>query len=125
MSQPVELPALRSRLEEYGSSAFLTSVSDAQAPHITSVTVRMEGDRLVFGAGRKSRANLAARPTVALLWPAPPGADYSLIVDGTYDGPVGDDEEGGDVALVPFAAILHRIAGAPGDGAMCLPVTDP
>jgi len=122
MSQPVELPALQSRLEEYGSSAFLTTVSDAQAPHVTSVTVRMDGDRLVFGAGRKSLANLEARPTVALLWPAPPGADYSLIVDGTFDGPVGDT---GDVALVPSSAILHRIAGTPGDGATCLPVTSP
>ena len=124
MSQPVELPALRSRLEEYGSSAFLTTVSDEASPHVTSVTVRMDGDRLVFGAGRKSRANLEARPTVALLWPAPAGTDYSLIVDGTYDGPVGD-AVGGDVALVPTSAILHRIAGTPGDGATCLPVTEP
>jgi hypothetical protein len=122
MSQPVELPALRSRLEEYGSSAFLTTVGDEASPHVTSVTVRMDGDRLVFGAGRTSRANLEARPTVALLWPAPAGADYSLIVDGTFDGPVGD---AGDVALRPTSAILHRVAGTPGDGATCLPVTEP
>ena len=122
MSQPVELSALRERIVEYGSNAFLVTVAAEGTPHVVSVVVEVQGDRLVMGAGRRTRANLEVAPTLTLLWsPIPTGTDtdYSLIVDGRYDASIAGDDA---IAIVPTSAILHRIAGAPGDGPTCLPL---
>ena len=120
MSVPVELPALRSRLAEFGDRAFLMSVTDEETPHVVSVVVRLDGDRLVTSVGRRTRANAEARPTITLLWPAPSGAPYCLIVDGTFAG----ETPAGDIAVEPTSAVLHRVAGTPGDGPNCIPVTE-
>lgn len=120
MSVPVELPALRLRLAEYGEQAFLITVGEAPAPHVVSVVVRLVGDQLVMGAGRKTRANGAARRAVSLMWPAVGDGPYCLIVDGTF---VGESADGG-IAVTPNSAILHRVAGAPGDGPNCVPVAE-
>lgn len=120
MSVPVDLTALRDRIAEHGDHPYLVSVNDDGSPHVTSVTVRVDGDHVVVGTGRRTRANLAARPAVALLWPPAPDPGYSLIVDVVADLLDGADE----ARLAPKAAILHRVAGAPGDGPTCLPVDE-
>ena len=119
MSIAVDLSALEERLAEYGGRAYLVTVTDDQRPHVVSVEVALERDRLVTSVGRRTAANLAQRPAATFLWP-PVGIDgeYSLIVDGTADGRTGE----GPLAVVPTAAVLHRVAGAAGDGATCLPV---
>ena len=120
MSVPVDLAALRERLAEYGPNPFLTTVNEDGTPHVTSVTVRLDGAVLVAGAGRRTRRNVAERPSVALLWPPAADPAYSLIVDATAVAV--DDEGSEEVHLAPQAAILHRVAGADGDGPNCLAV---
>lgn len=121
MSVPVELDALRDRIAEYGDHPFLVTVNDDGTAHVTSVSVRVDGDDLVCGAGRRTRANVAERPGVSLLWPTGPDPAYSLIVDAAAVV----DEGSEDARLTPHSAILHRVAGAAGDGPTCLPVSEP
>jgi hypothetical protein len=120
VSIAVDLHALGERLAEYGDRAYLLTVTDDQLPHVVSVQVSLEGDHLATSVGRRTGANLAQRPSTTLLWP-PPGDDgeYSLIVDGTAVDPVGE----GPLAVLPTAAVLHRVAGTPGDGPTCVPVS--
>lgn len=104
----MELAALAERVEEYGSTAYLVSVGESGHPHIVSLRVRFEDDRLLVSAGRTTLANAAAQRPVTLLWPAAPGGDYALIVDGVAQ-PAPDDPAGGPcVAISPTSAVLHR-----------------
>jgi Pyridoxamine 5'-phosphate oxidase len=119
VSIAVDTRALSDRLAQFGAHAFLTTVSDDQRPHVVSVTVALEGDRLVTSVGRHTGANLAARPAATFLWsPADADPDYSLIVDGTAIDVRGE----GPVALEPTRAVLHRVAGAAGEGPTCVAV---
>ncbi len=118
MSVPVDLAALRDRLAEFGPHPFLATVNEDGTPHVTSVTVRLDGDALVAGAGRRTRRNVDDRPAVALLWPPAADPAYSLIVDALATGHEGSEE----LHLTPHAAILHRVAGAEGDGPNCVGV---
>ena len=121
MSVAVDLGALADRLAEFGDRAYLLTVTDDSQAHVVSVQVALSGDHLATTVGRRTGANLAQRPTATLLWPprGPDGA-YSLIVDGTALDASGE----GPVSLVPTAAVLHRVAGAGGEGPTCIPVTD-
>jgi len=117
MSQPVDLAALHDAIAEQGPVTYLVTMNDDATAHVVSVVVRHEGDRLVVGAGRRTRANIERQPAVTLLWPPGPDPDYSLIVDATFVS-----LDGEDATLEPHAAVLHRVAGATGDGPTCLPV---
>jgi hypothetical protein len=120
MSVAVTLQELHDRIDACGHQAFLVTVSEAGDAHVVSVVVRQDGDVLAFDAGRTSRANLSARPTATLLWPARAFdyGEYSLIVDG--DGQAIDDADA--VVVHPTAAVLHRIASSTGDGPGCIRV---
>ncbi len=120
MSIAVEIAELEERIAEYGAQAFLVTVRDEGTPHVVSVVVRVEAGRLRMGAGSRTRANLGQRPTATLLWSPLPAGAYSLIVDATADPAGGDDES---IALDVSSAVLHRMAGASGDGPTCLPAT--
>lgn len=120
MSIAVDLDALAASLADYGERAYLVTVTDASLPHVVSVQVRLDGAHLTTSIGRRTGANLATRPAITLLWPPPTGdSEYSLIVDGTALGPAG----AGPLAIRPTAAVLHRVAGAPGEGPTCVGVT--
>lgn len=121
MSVDVDLGALADRLAAFGDRAYLLTVTDDHLPHVVSVRVSLRGDHLTTTVGRRTGANLARRPSATLLWP-PPGPDraYSLIVDGIAVDAPGE----GPVSLLPTAAVLHRVAGAAGEGPTCLPVAD-
>jgi hypothetical protein len=125
MSVAVDLEGLDERIGELGPAAFLVTVGDDGHPHVVSVAVERVGDRLATRAGRRTRANLAARPILTLLWPAAPGGQYSLLVDGEVEAgePGADDDP--IIAVTPTHAVLHRVADATGEGPTCLPVTDP
>jgi Pyridoxamine 5'-phosphate oxidase len=124
MTVKVDLAGLGERIDELGPGAFLVTVGGDGRPHVVSVQVDRDGERLTMPAGRTTRANLAARPAATLLWPAPAGADYSLLVDGTADDVSPGEASGeGPVTIVPASAILHRVADATGSGPTCLPVT--
>jgi hypothetical protein len=120
MSVRVELEALWERIGELGSKAYLVTVTDEGTPHVVSVVVDRVGDHLAVGAGRRTRANLEGRPTLTLLWPPAADPAYSLVVDGTF---AGDLDAGERLAIEPTSAVLHRVAGADGDGPNCVPVS--
>lgn len=121
MSVAVDLTGLSDRIAEFGPAAFLVTVGD-DGPHVVSVAVSPADGVLLAAAGRSTRANVAARPAVTLLWPAGPGAAYSLLVDGTATVVAGDEPT---VAIAPTSGVLHRVADAAGSGPTCLPVTGP
>jgi Pyridoxamine 5'-phosphate oxidase len=120
MTQKLELSGLPDRIREYGRGAFLVTVGDSGTPHVVSVAVDWDGATLSTQAGRTSRSNIAARPSVTLLWPGGPDDEYGLLVDGTASAMDGAD---GPLTITPTSGILHRLAAAEGDGPTCLPVT--
>ena len=74
VSVAVDLRALGERLDEYGPRAYLLTVTDGRRPHAVSVTVRLDGDRLITSVGRRTAANLVERPDATFLWsPVGPG----------------------------------------------------
>ena len=106
MSAPLDTASLAERVEEFGSIAHLVTVSGDGAPHVVSVRVEQRDGDLVVGAGRHTAANAAERPGVTLLWAAPAGRHYSLIVDGTAR-PL-PNAGAPALAVTPTRAVLHR-----------------
>ena len=120
VSVTVALDALRARVEEFGSIAFLLTVGESARPHVVSVGVEWDADRLVAGAGRTTSANVGRRPTVSLLWAAPEAGEYALIVDGA--AAIETRDETAVVVIEPSRAVLHRVASATGQGPSCVTV---
>lgn len=114
MSIAVALRDLAAKIDEFGSVAYLVTVGDSGAPRVVAVRVDWEGDALVVGAGRHTRANAAARPSVCLVWAAAPGSGYALLVDGMVVAPPAGDAE--TLSIMPTGAVLHRTPdGDPAD----------
>ncbi len=99
------LAALKEQVDAFGPTAYLVTVGPEARPHVVAVRVGWDGASLVVGAGRTTTANVGPRPEVTLVWPAPPGRGYSLLVDGAAAL-----RDGGDPALAvePRKAVLHR-----------------
>ena len=98
---------LAETLTRHGFAYLVTIGNDARA-HVVAVTTRLVNDTLlVTDLGRRTQANLAADPSVTLVWPPANPSDYSLIVDGV--GSMRDDE----LAVAPTRAVLHRPARPP------------
>ena len=118
MSVPVDLTALEATVRDLGREALLATVTPESTPHLVSVVVTWSDGRLTIGGGRRTRENIAVHPRVTLIWPQLHDGYYRLIVDG--DAVIGD---GDAVVIAPTFAVLHRSAGADGDGPNCLPLT--
>lgn len=104
MSIPVALTQLAEAIERYRFAYLLTS-SGAGAPHAVAVRPSFRDGMLVIDEpGRRTRANAGERPAVALVWPPPDEAGYSLIVDGQAA------VDGDGLRVVPARAVLHRPA---------------
>jgi hypothetical protein len=104
MSIEITLQQLTETLTRY-RFAYLLTVGDGTRAHVVAVSATLTDDVfLVTDLGRKTRANLAARPSVTLVWPPADPSDYSLIVDGV--GSMREDE----LAITPTRAVLHRPA---------------
>jgi hypothetical protein len=85
--------------------AYLLTVGDNERAHVVAVHATLVNDTLmVEDPGRKTHANLAAHPLVALVWPPTDPGGSSLIVDG-----VGSMRDG-KLAITPTRAVLHRPA---------------
>ena len=123
MSIPVALDEVRQRIDEFGPRAILVTVSPQREPHVVTVMVSVGEDRLTMRTGGRTRANLAVNSHVALTWPALPGGEYQLSLDGVAN-PVGSDDPSGpgDVAVTVERGVLHRLAGLAESGPSCLPV---
>ena len=117
MSVPVPLLRLQAAVEERGTSGYLLTVSDDGAPHAVHAPVRWDDDVIVADVGKRSAANVAARPSVSLLFPVRAMGDYSLIVDGT--AAVAPSDSGQHVHVTPTRAVLHRPAVAPDPSSSC------
>ncbi len=123
MSVPVDLDAVCQQMRGAGPAAFLVTVSDDGRPHVVSASLVVEDGHAHTRVGRHTSANLAERPDLTLLWPAEPGADYCLLVDGRMDDT--PDPDGGAIRVRPTSAVWHRVADAAGSGPTCLPVEAP
>jgi hypothetical protein len=117
VSIPVDLAALRAQVLRFGANAILVTTSDDGPPHVSSVVVTFSGDNFAMGAGRRTRANVALYPDVALVWTAEIDPDYCLIVDAVVDDPAGES-----LVVRPTAAVLHRLASAPAELRQCHPL---
>jgi len=111
MSVRVELEKLLEVAAGFGTvPMLLTSDADGR-PRASAVQVGWDGATVRVRAGRKSVANAAARPLVSLLWPAPPGERFALLVDGTATATEPDDDPrtGGFVTVEATTGILHVV----------------
>ena len=123
MSAPLDTASLAERLEEYGPLAHLVTVSAEGAPHVVAVRVEQRDGELVVAAGRHTAANAAARPAVTLLWAAPAGWHYSLIVDGTARAL--PEPAAPSLAVTPTRAVLHRTPEGDPRAPSCITVLTP
>lgn len=105
MSTRVALEDVPAAIAARGGLAFLATSAGDDGPHVAHVAVKAAGRRLTCGAGRTSRRNAAARPSVTLLVPSRDEDELSLVVDGTAE--VLDD----GLRVTPTSAILHRRPG--------------
>ncbi|MDP2290317.1 MAG: pyridoxamine 5'-phosphate oxidase family protein [Actinomycetota bacterium] len=103
MSVVVTIDDLPNALGDY-PWGYLVTVSDDLRAHTLAVPTDWRAGALHASAGRSSRANIAARPNVTMVFPHPQPGGYSLIVDGA--AAVVNDE----VVLTPTDAVLHRPA---------------
>jgi pyridoxamine 5'-phosphate oxidase-like protein len=113
MSVCVEVEDLAAHVAERGTVAYLCTTGADGRPHTVAVALETEPDggaALRCDAGNRSVANAAARPLVALLWPARDASDFSLIVDG--DAAVVGEGDARRVVVTPTRAVLHRPAAA-------------
>ena len=116
MSLGVELEKLVEVAGGFGTRPMLLTVDDDGRPRAAAVAVSWDGVHALVAAGRRSVANAAARPLVSLLWPAPPGDRFALLVDGevvTTELTEPPDESGkgggGTVLVRSTSAILHVV----------------
>ena len=112
MSVRVEPGELQSQLITYGFAPYLVTTSADLRPHTTHVVVTLRDGHLNATVGRKTAANVGARPLVSLLWmPVEPGG-FSLIVDGAATVTIIDDVY--TLRVEVTAAVLHRNADPDG-----------
>ncbi len=114
MSIEVELPQLLEVAGGFGTTPMLLSTDDDGRPRASVTALTWAGTVATARTGRRSLANAGVRPLVSLLWPAPPGERFALLVDGTATGttPDADPREGGYVTVEATRAILHVVERA-------------
>lgn len=118
MSIPVPLDGLRAAIAERPPAAYLLTVADDGRPHAVHVAIAWDGDRIAASVGKRTAANVAARPdAVSLIFPVRTPDDYSLLLDGR--GAVDDAGDGRRVLIAPAKAVLHRAAATPDPTAPC------
>ena len=131
MSEAVELDQLLEVAGRFGTTPMLLTTDADGRPRATAVTLEWDDDPVAAGdariahvrAGNRTVTNAAVRPLVALLWPAPPGERFALLVDGEVVATTSDDvppgaepgsraaRVGGWVDVRPTNGILHVVAG--------------
>lgn len=104
MSIDVTLRQLAQTLTRF-DRAYLVTIGDDARAHVVDVSTTLRDDTLIIAdPGRRTRANVAARPSVTLVWPPTDPDDHSLIMDGA--GALRDDA----LTVTPTRAVLHRSA---------------
>ena len=109
MSVPVPVEELSETVDRYGAATILLTVNDELRSHATNVQVEVSGAEIRCGVGRRTTANMLARPLVSFLWPPTEPGGYSLIADG--EAVVEPDGDNGGTAVITVSnAVLHRPA---------------
>lgn len=103
MSIPVALADLAATVADRPWGYLVTVGPDLRA-HLLAVPTDLRDGVFHADGGRATRANVAERPEVTLVFPPVEPGGYTLIVDGS--AVVRADE----VAVVPSKGILHRPA---------------
>jgi hypothetical protein len=105
----VDLARLAAALPDY-PFAYLITADDDYRVHTVTVEPQLRETFLDVGlVGGGTRANLARRSDVTVLWPPPAPGGYSLIVDGRAELSEMNDETV-RCHVVPTRALLHRNA---------------
>jgi len=119
----VELAELAGKIEALDGTAYLVTVNSDGSPHIVSVVPRWD-DRgnLTVDVGQRTFANADRHAGVTLLWPAPPGESYALIVDG--DAARVGDSSTSCLSIEPRRAVLHRTHGGDDSSPSCVTVLE-
>lgn len=103
MSIRVELSRLAETLGDFDHAYLLTPSADGVIKVNTVDTAASERGVVIDAGGMmQARLNIAANPTVTLVWPPRVFHGHTLIVDGTASATA--DE----IVIVPATAILHR-----------------
>lgn len=122
MSVAVQIGELAEKIDEFPGPAYLVTVNADGSPHVVSVTASWdEGQRLVVPAGSRTRDNARRSATVTLLWPAAPGGDYALIVDGAT---ASADPSDAALVIAPLTAVLHRTPEGDPSSPSCIKLLD-
>jgi hypothetical protein len=123
MTLEVELDRLLEVAAGFGTVPMLLSTDDDTRPRAAATALTWDGVHATCRVGRRTLANASIRPLVSLLWPAPPGQRFALLVDGRVSvaTPDADPREGGWVSVLATRAILHVVdrpaaAGRPEGG---------
>lgn len=121
MSEKVELDRLLEVAAGFGTTPMLLTTDADGRPRAAATTVTWDGTTATVRAGRRSLGNAGERALVSLLWPAPPGERFALLVDGRVHAATPDPEgttdaagrpsRGGEVQIEATGAILHVVAG--------------
>lgn len=113
MSVEVELDRLLEVSAGFGTTPMLLTTDADGRPRASAVSVTWDGAVATVRAGHRSVANAADRPLVSLLWPAPPGERFALLVDGeavqVHPDPVPEGATGR--AARPGGAVVVRATG--------------
>jgi hypothetical protein len=119
MSVKVELEKLLEVSAGFGTTPMLLTTDADSRPRASAVSVTWDGEVATVRAGHRSVANAAERGLVSLLWPAPPGERFALLVDGEVvevhpdevaEGATGRAAKaGGYVVVRATGGILHVV----------------
>lgn len=120
MSVKVDLEKLLEVSSGFGTTPMLLTTDADGRPRASAVAVVWDGEVATVRAGHRSVANAAERPLVSLLWPAPAGERFALLVDGEVAEVRPDDvpddasgraaKPGGFVVVRATGGILHVVA---------------
>ncbi len=123
VSVEVELERLLPLAQGFGTVPMLLTTDPDRRPRATATSLVWDGTVVTARAGRRSLANATDGAPVSLLWPAPPGERFALLVDGSVIDATADPEgtldasgrpsRGGVVRVRVEAAILHVVAERP------------
>ena len=122
MSLAVALDKLLEVAGGFGTTPMMLTTDEDGRPRASGVAVTWDGELARVRAGYRSVANAAERALVSLLYPAPPGERFALLIDGVVEGTEPDEvppgaregsrraKPGGYVAVRATSATLHIVA---------------
>lgn len=106
MSVKVSPDELAEKAAGYGLAAFVVTTKSDGTSHVTHQVVTVADGVATCPAGKGTRAAVADRPSVVLLWPPTESETHSLIADGQATA----TDEGLTIEIT--GAVLHRPADA-------------